>query len=117
MEGWASLLHASVLLQEAVCCWVTGVAEPGLAGFTVPGSVSAPSGLLAVCTASSPGLPVLVELQWEVLQGECPGGCCHSTCSLAAAVLPNQLPRQLQPELEDGIESCVVKRIHSQNNR
>ena len=113
VEGRASLLPVAVPLQEADCRRVPGVAEPGLAGFTVPGSVTAPSSLLAVCAASSPGLPVLGDLQGEVLQGECPGGCCHSTRSLAAAVLPDQLPHQLQPELEDGAQSCVEKRIHS----
>ena len=101
MKGRASLLPVPVTLREAVCRRVTCVADPGLAGFTVPASVSVPSVLLAVCTASSQGLPVLGNRQGEVLQGECPGGCRHSTHLLAAAVLPDQLPRQLQPELED----------------
>ena len=103
--GGGSSLRIDVPLQVAVRSSIPSVAEPDVTLLTAPGTVCPPSSPLAVFAASPlPPISHREVQQWERLHG-----CCHSTRSLPAAVVPDQLPRKLQPEFNDGAESCAKR--------
>ena len=107
--GGGSSLHVDVPLQVAVRSSIPRVAEPDVTLLTAPGTVCPPFSPLAAFAASPlPPISHREVQQWVRLHG-----CCHSTRSLPAVVVPDQLPRKLQPELNDGVESCA-KRTCSQ---